>query len=82
MTQSATAPSATERAKTIVSNCLLIPPESIAEDAVLEELAPLDSLALELLVMEIETATGRRLDLEELLTVRTVQDIARLVQAA
>lgn len=74
--------SALERARTIVSNCLLIPRETIAADATLEELAPLDSLAMELLVMEIETATGRAVDLEQLLAARTVQDIARLVETA
>jgi len=69
-----------ERAKDILSGCLFIPKESIQTDADISSLGELDSLTFELVVLEIEKGLGHEVDPVELLEMRSVKDLAQLLQ--
>lgn len=66
-------------AKDILANCLFIPADKIGDDAGLYDLKPVDSVTFETLVLEIEERTGREVDVEALLSMRTVRDLAALI---
>lgn len=67
------------RAKTLLSNCLLIPVENIDDDAEVGDLRDVDSLMFEGIVIEIENAIGTEVDVMDLLQLRTVRDVAKLL---
>ncbi|WP_448950927.1 acyl carrier protein [Labrys neptuniae] len=66
-------------AKDILANCLFIPADKIGDDAGLYDLKPVDSVTFETLVLEIEERTGKEVDVEALLSMRTVRDLAALI---
>ncbi|MEJ5032155.1 acyl carrier protein [Comamonas sp. MYb21] len=66
-------------AKTLLSNCLLVPVEHIGDDANVGDLRDVDSLMFEGIVIEIENATGMPVDVMDLLQLRTVRDVAKLL---
>ncbi|TDS69617.1 acyl carrier protein [Comamonas sp. JUb58] len=72
-------PTSLLQAKTLLSNCLLIPLEHIGDDANVGDLRDVDSLMFEGIVIEIENATGNPLDVMDLLQLRTVRDVAKLL---
>ncbi len=67
------------RAKTLLSNCLLIPADQIDDDAAVGDLRDVDSLMFEGIVIEIENATGKPADVMDLLQLRTVRDVAKML---
>ncbi|WP_036593774.1 acyl carrier protein [Ottowia thiooxydans] len=67
------------RAKMLLSHCLLIPVEQIDDDADVGDLRGVDSLMFEGIVIEIENATGTRVDVMDLLQLRTVRDVAKIL---
>ena len=67
------------RAKTLLSNCLLIPVDHIEDDAEVGDLRDVDSLMFEGIVIEIENAVGRPADVMDLLQLRTVRDVAKML---
>lgn len=69
-----------EQAKDILSGCLFIPKESIETSADISSLGELDSLTFELIVLEIEKNLGHEVDPVELLEMRSVKDLAQLLQ--
>lgn len=68
------------QAKTLLSNCLLVPIEHIGDDANVGDLRDVDSLMFEGIVVEIENITGAPLDVMDLMQLRTVRDIAKLLE--
>lgn len=74
--------SAMQEAKAILSGCLFVPVERIADDASIQSIKHLDSLSFATLVVELERHTGREFDVMELLSLRTVRDIASLLERA
>lgn len=68
------------QAKEILSGCLFLPLEKIPDNAALHDINELDSLAFESIVTEIETRTGRSMETMDLLRLRSVQDLANLLQ--
>ena len=70
------------QAKAIISGCLLIPVEHIRDDAEIGDLRDVDSMMFEGILIEVEEATGTEIDVMDLVQLRTVQDIARLLAAA
>jgi acyl carrier protein len=69
-------------AKDILANCLFIPADKIGDDAGLYDLKPVDSVTFETLVLEIEERTGKDVDVDALLSMRTVRDLAALIAAS
>ncbi|WP_423458109.1 acyl carrier protein [Ottowia sp. VDI28] len=67
------------RAKALLSKCLLIPEDHIDDDANVGDLREVDSLMFEGIVIEIENATGAEADVMDLLQLRTVRDVAKLL---
>ncbi|ARU03831.1 hypothetical protein CCO03_03255 [Comamonas serinivorans] len=67
------------RAKTLLSHCLLIPVDHIDDDADVGDLRDVDSLMFEGIVIEIEKAIGAEADVMDLLQLRTVRDVARML---
>lgn len=70
---------AVETAKDILAQCLFIPADKISDDANIFDLKPIDSVTFETLVLEIENRIGREADIEALMGMRTVRDLAALV---
>lgn len=69
-----------EQAKDILSGCLFLPKENIETNADISSLGELDSLTFELIVLEIEKNLGHEVDPVELLEMRSVKDLAQLLQ--
>ncbi|GEM_PF-999047 len=67
------------RAKTLLSHCLLIPVDHIEDDAEVGDLRDVDSLMFEGIVIEIENTIGTEVDVMDLLQLRTVRDVAKLL---
>lgn len=70
-----------ETIKTIIARAFFIPASSIADDADISEIKGMDSLTFEALMLEIEQASGHEPDPVALMDVRTVADLARLIEA-
>ncbi|MDQ0395335.1 acyl carrier protein [Labrys monachus] len=70
---------ALETAKDILASCLAVPKHEIGDDASIYELKAIDSVTFETLVLEIEERIGREPDVEALLDMRTVRDLAGLI---
>ena len=71
---------AMNQAKQILSGCLFIPQEKIDDEASIATLGELDSLGFEMIVLEIEKALGHEVDPMSLLEMRSVKDLARLLE--
>ena len=69
-----------EETKKILSKVLVLPPEKFTAEQQLLEIEGMDSLAFETIVVEIEDRTGRDVDTAKLLDLKTVQDLANLIQ--
>jgi len=68
-----------ETAKEILARALFVHKDRIGDDAALSEVKPLDSLAFEALVLELEEKTGKEVDPVDLLGIRTVRDLAGFI---
>lgn len=68
------------KSKEILSGSLFIPVNSISDEADIISLGELDSLSFELIVIEIEKSIGHEANPIALLELRTVKDIALLLQ--
>ncbi|HEY4254060.1 MAG TPA: acyl carrier protein [Roseomonas sp.] len=71
---------ALDAAKDILASCLFVPREKIADDVNIDAIAELDSLTFEMIVLEIEKHTGREVDPMRMLDMRTVRDLADLLE--
>lgn len=69
-----------DRAKQILSGCLFITEDAISSDDDINTLGELDSLTFELIVMEIERQTNKKVDPIKLLDLQTVKDLAALLE--
>lgn len=67
-------------AKAILSKSLFVPESMIGDDADIGSIKPLDSLAFEALVLEIEQHTGRDVDIVQLIGVKSVRDLAAVLE--
>lgn len=67
-------------AKEILAGCLFIPKEKIDLDAEIGAIGEMDSLAFEMMVLEIEKRTGRAVDPMQLLELRFVKDLVALLE--
>lgn len=67
-------------AKELLSGCLFVPVEKIADDARLQTIKELDSLSFATLVVELEARAGREIDPVDLLELRSVRDVASLLE--
>lgn len=67
-------------AKEIISKCLFVPEDRITDDADINSIKPLDSLAFESLVLEIEDRTGKEIDPLRLLELKTIRDLAAILK--
>ncbi|MGI9399942.1 MAG: acyl carrier protein [Rhizobiaceae bacterium] len=64
----------------ILARALFIPSESIKAEDKLLELKGMDSLAFETIIVELEDATGRDIDVAQAVGTETVADLAELLQ--
>lgn len=71
--------SSLETTKRIISECLLIPASSIQADDQIAQLKNIDSLAFEMIVVAIETETGKAVAPTDLIGLQTVQQLAKLL---
>lgn len=67
------------KTKEILAKNLNIPIEEITDDARLTSLEQLDSLNFEGVVLSIEAFLGHKVDAVELISLRSIQDIAKLL---
>jgi acyl carrier protein len=71
---------ALEKAKLILAGALFLPVEKISDDAAINSLDELDSLNFELIVVELEKCLGRDVDPIKLLEMRSVKDLAAILE--
>ncbi|CAK7016793.1 Acyl carrier protein [Saezia sanguinis] len=69
-----------QKAKEIISGCLLIPVEKIPNSGTLNDIQPLDSLSFENMVTEMEKTVGHEIDAMDLLEIRSVESMAALLK--
>ncbi len=69
-----------QKAKEILSGSLFIPIEKISDDADINDIKEIDSLAFETIVIEIETVLNKEVDAMDLLELRSVKDLARILE--
>ncbi len=67
-------------ARRILSGCLFIPEEKIDADASINALQSMDSLAFEMIVLEVERYMHREVDPMELMELHSVRDLAGLLE--
>lgn len=67
-------------AREALANALFIPVEKILPSTLITDLKSLDSLTFEGLVLELERLSGAIFAPEDFLNVRTVSDLARIVE--
>lgn len=72
--------SALQEAKEILSGCLFVPTERIGDDASLQSIKELDSLSFAAIATELEERLGRPMDPVDLIRLRTVRDLASLLE--
>ncbi len=68
-----------EEAKNILAKCLFVSPDSIDDDDVIAEIKPIDSLAFETIMLEVEESTGQPIDPIDILQLQTVADLAKII---
>jgi acyl carrier protein len=71
---------ALEKAKSILAGALFIPAEKISDDASINSLDEIDSLNFELIVVELEKHLGHDVDPVKLLEMRSVKDLAAILE--
>lgn len=69
-----------ETVKEILSSAFFIPVSSIRDDDLLGNIKGMDSLSFEGLILEIERTTGREPDPLRLLEIKTVSDLAAMIE--
>ncbi|MDR2871274.1 MAG: acyl carrier protein [Xanthomonadaceae bacterium] len=67
-------------AKKILSGCLFVPIEKIGDDADINSVHQIDSLNFSMIVMEVENLIRAEVDPLEVLELRTVKDLARILE--
>lgn len=67
-------------AKELLSGCLFVPAEKIGDDDKLQTIKELDSLTFASIVLQLEARTGRQIEPEDLLQLRSVRDVAELLE--
>lgn len=67
------------KAKEILATSLKVPVEGILDDASLNDVGQIDSLAFEDAIVAIEAYTGKKIDAVTLLEIRSVRDVARIL---
>ncbi len=70
-----------EQVKDILSRCLFVPKDKIDDDASVSAINGLDSLTFETIILEIEKLTGKNVDPAKLMDVRTVKELAAVVES-
>lgn len=70
---------ALEEAREILAGCCFIPKEKIDPDADIGTIGEMDSLTFEMIVLEIEQRLGRAVDPMQLLEMRSVRDLAAIL---
>ena len=65
----------------IIAEALMIPADSIRADDPIANLKNIDSLSFEMIVVSMESASGQSIDPLQLLPLKTVGDLAKLLQA-
>lgn len=68
------------KAKEIISASLFIPIEKIPDNGTLDDILPLDSLAFETIVTQLEEIVGHPIDALDLLNLRSINDVAKLLE--
>lgn len=63
----------------LIAESLLIPADSIHADDELAQLKNIDSLTFEMILVAIETETGKAIEPMDLMQIRTVGELARLL---
>lgn len=63
----------------LIVESLLIPAESIRPEDEIAQLKNIDSLTFEMILVSIESETGRTIDPMDLMHVKTVGDLAKLL---
>ena len=71
---------AINQAKSIVARCLHIPVESIDDQAAISSVAELDSVSFEQIALEVEKHIGHTVDPIKLLAMRSIKDLAALLE--
>jgi acyl carrier protein len=74
--------SSLERTRTVVADVLRVPREELGPDSPLAEVTTLDSLSLAEIASALDESFGIRLPSAELNEVRSVRDLAELVERA
>lgn len=72
--------SALHEAKEILSGCLFLPMDHIGDDAAIQSIKELDSLSFVAIATELEERLGRPIDPVDLIRLRTVRDLAALIE--
>jgi acyl carrier protein len=72
--------SALLEAKDILSGCLFVPVDRIGDDVSLQSIKELDSLSFAAIATELEERLGRPMDPVDLIRLRTVRDLAGLIE--
>lgn len=67
-------------AKKILAESLFVPVEKISDDASINDIKELDSLSFEALLLEIEEITDREIDPVKIMQIKTVRDLADLIE--
>lgn len=71
---------AMQEAKEILSGCLFVPIERIGDDVSMQSIKELDSLSFAAITVELEDRVGREIDPVDLIKLRTVRDLAGLIE--
>jgi acyl carrier protein len=69
-----------DTAKEVLAEALFIHKDRISDDAALNEVKPLDSLAFEALILALEEKTGKEVDAVNLIGIQTVRDLAGVIE--
>lgn len=72
--------SALHEAKEILAGCLFVPIEHIGDDVSMQSIKELDSLSFTAIATELEERMGRPIDPVDLIRLRTVRDLAGLIE--
>ncbi|WP_337660382.1 acyl carrier protein [Anderseniella sp. Alg231-50] len=68
-----------DEAKNILAKCLFVNPDDIEAEDVIAEIKPIDSLAFETIMLEVEEATGQPVEPHDVLQLQTVADLAKVI---
>ena len=68
-----------DEAKNILAKCLFVSPDQIVADDVIAEIKPIDSLAFETIMLEVEDFTGQSVEPQDILELHTVADLAEIL---